>query len=55
MKHARRNANYFRLTKLVKLQDQKKPVSKLLQNAGFEQTFMEFNDSFNVCDVLNCI
>ena len=30
MKHARRDANYAILTKLVKLQDEKKPVSNLL-------------------------
>ena len=46
MKHA----NYAILTKLVKLQDEKKPVSNLLsmQSAGFGQTFMEFIDSSDV-------
>ena len=50
MKHARRDANYAILTKLVKLQDEKKPVSNLLsmKSAGFEQTFTEFIASSDV-------
>ena len=38
MKHARRDANYAILTELVKLHDEKKPVSYLLsmQSAGFD-------------------
>ena len=50
MKHARRDANYAILTKLVKLQDEKKPVSNLLsmKSAGFEQTFTEFIVSSDV-------
>ena len=58
MKHARRDANYAILTKLVKLQDEKKPVSNLLSmpSAAYEQTFTEFIDSCDpMCDVLNCI
>ena len=44
MKHARADANYAILTKRVKLQHEKKPVSNLLsmQSVGFEQTFMKF-------------
>ena len=50
MKHARTDANYAILTKLVKLQDEKKTVSNLLsaQSVGFEQTFMKFSDSSDV-------
>ena len=50
MKDARTDANYAILTKLVKLQDEKKPVSNLLsvQCVGFEQTFMKFSDSSDV-------
>ena len=50
MKHARRDANYAVLTKLVKLEDKKKLVSNLLsmQSAGFEQTLMKFIDSSDV-------
>ena len=50
MKDARTDANYAILTKLVKLQDEKKPVSNLLsvQSVGFEQTFMKFSDSSDV-------
>ena len=38
------------LTKLTKLQDEKKPVSNLssMLSAGFEQTFMKFIDSSDV-------
>ena len=44
MKHARADANYTILTKRVKLQHEKKPVSNLLsmQSVGFEETFMKF-------------
>ena len=47
IKHARTDTNYAILTKLVKLQDEKKPVSNLLsmQSTGFQQTFMKFLDS----------
>ena len=57
MKHARRDANYVILTKLVKLQDEKKPVSNLLsmQSAGPEQTFIWNLLIVPMCDVLNCI
>ena len=50
MKHARRDANYAILTKLVKLEDEKKLVSNLLsmQSAGFEQTLMKFINSSDV-------
>ena len=52
MKHARADGNYAILTKLVQLQDEKKPVSNLLsmQIVGFEQTFMKFIDSSEVCN-----
>ena len=44
MKHARTDANYAILTKWVKLQHEKKPVSNLLsmQSVGLEQTFTKF-------------
>ena len=47
MKHARTDTNYAILSKLVKLQDEKKPVSNLLrmQSTGFEQTFTKLLDS----------
>ena len=45
MKYARTNANYAILTKQVKLQHEKKPVS---QSVGFEQTYIKFIDSFDV-------
>ena len=50
MKHARRDANYAILTKLVKVEGEKKLVSNLLsmQSAGFEQTLMKFIDSSDV-------
>ena len=50
MKHARRDASYAILTKLVKLQDEKKPLSNLLSmySASFEQTFTKFIDSSDV-------
>ena len=50
MKHARKDANYTIITKLVKLKDKKKPVSNLLSmhSAGYEQTFMKFIDSSDV-------
>ena len=50
MKHAREDANYAILTKLVKLQDEKKTCLNLLsmQIEGFEQTFMKFIDSSDV-------
>ena len=48
MKHARTDANDAMLTKRVKLQHEKKPVSNLLsmQNVGFEQRFMKFMEIF---------
>ena len=48
MKHARTDANYAILTKLVKLQHEKKPVSnyKSMQSVGFEQTFAKFIENF---------
>ena len=48
MEHARADANYAILTKQVKLQYEKKPVSHLLsiRNVGFEQTFMKFTEIF---------
>ena len=50
MKHARTDANYAILTKWVKMQHEKKPVSNLLsmQSVDFEQTFMRFSDSSDV-------
>ena len=50
MKHARADANYAILTKLVKLQDEQKPVRIYLsmQIEGFEQTFMKFIGSSDV-------
>ena len=44
MKHVRTDANYTILTKWVKLQHEKKPVTNLLiiQSVGVEQTFMKF-------------
>ena len=50
MEHARADANYAILTKLVKLQDEKKPVRIYLsmQIEGFEQTFMKFIGSSDV-------
>ena len=46
MKHARADANYAILTKRVKLQHERKPVSNLLsmQSVRFEQTFMKFTE-----------
>ena len=48
MKHARTDGNYAILTKQVKLQHKKKPVSNLvsIQKVGFEQTFVKFNNIF---------
>ena len=48
MKHVRTDANYAILTKRVKLQHEKKPVSNLLsmQSVGFQQTFMKFLEFF---------
>ena len=50
MEHARADANYAILTKLVKLQDEKKPVRIYLSMKieGFEQTFMKFIGSSDV-------
>ena len=44
----RQDANYTILTKWVKLQHEKKPLSNLLsiQSVGFEQTFMKFIEIF---------
>ena len=48
MKLASTGANYTILTKRVKLQHEKKPVSNLLriQSLGFEQTFMKCIEIF---------
>ena len=48
MKHARTDANYPILTKWVKQQQEKKPVSNLLnmQSVDFEQTFTNFIEIF---------
>ena len=48
MKHARNDANYPILTKRVKLQHEKKPVSNLksIESVGFEQTFTKFTEIF---------
>ena len=48
LKHATTDANYAILTKQVKQQHEKKPVSNLLsmQSVGFEQTFMKFIEIF---------
>ena len=50
MKHATIDASYtiLILTKQVKLQHEKKPVSNLLsmQSVGFEQAFMKFIEIF---------
>ena len=50
MKHARADANYAILTKLVKLQDEKKLVRIYLSMPieAFEQTFMKFVGSSDV-------
>ena len=50
MKHARADADYAIFTKLVKLQDEKKPVRIYfsMQIEGFEQTFMKFIGSSDV-------
>ena len=48
MKHARTDAYYAILTKWVKLQHEKKPLSNLLsmQSVGIEQTFLKFIEIF---------
>ena len=48
MKHAPIDANYAILTKLVKLQHEKKPISNLLRmhSKGFKQTFMKSTEVF---------
>ena len=48
MKHARTDTNYDILTKQVKQQYEKKPVSNLLsiQSVGFEQLFVKFIEIF---------
>ena len=48
MKHARTDANYAILTKHVKLQHEKKPVSNLLsmQSVGLEETFIKCIEIF---------
>ena len=48
MKHAGINENYVTLTKRVKLQHKKKPVSNLksVQSLGSEQTFTKFIEIF---------
>ena len=48
MKHTRNDANYPILTKRVKLQHEKKPVSNLksIESVGFEQTFTKFTEIF---------
>ena len=44
MKPERTDANYAILTKRIKQQHEKKPVSNLLsmQSVGFEETFIKF-------------
>ena len=48
MKHARTDTNYAILTKRVKLQHEKKPVSNLksMPIVGFEQTSKKFIEIF---------
>ena len=48
MKHARTDVNYAILTKRVKLQHEKKPVSNLksMLSVDIEQTFMKFTEIF---------
>ena len=48
MKPERTDANYAILTKRIKQQHEKKPVSNLLsmQSVGFEQTFMKLIEIF---------
>ena len=48
MKHYRTDANYAILTKRIKQQHEKKPISNILsmQSVGFEQTFMKFIEIF---------
>ena len=48
MKHARADANYTILSKWVKLQHEKKPVSNLkrILRVGFEGTFTKFIEIF---------
>ena len=51
MKHTSTDANYATklISKQVKLQQEKKPVSSLIsmQKIGFEQTFMNFIEIFD--------
>ena len=48
MKDASTDVNYAILTKRVKLQHEKKPVSNLksMQSVGFEETFTIFTEIF---------
>ena len=48
MKYAKPDANYAILTKRIKLQHEKKPVSSLksIQRGGFEQTFTKVIEIF---------
>ena len=48
MKRTKTDANYAILTKQVKLQHEKKPVSNLkcMHSVAFEQTFMKFIEIF---------
>ena len=48
MKHVSTGTNYTMLTKRVKVQDEKKPVSNLksMQIVGFEQTTTKFIEIF---------
>ena len=48
MKDASTDVNYAILTKRVKLQHEKKPVSNLksVQSVGFEETFTIFTEIF---------
>ena len=48
MKHVSTGTNYTMLTKRVKVQDEKKPVSNLksMQIVGFEQTPTKFIEIF---------
>ena len=55
MKHARTDANYFILTKRVKLKHQKKPVSNLksIKSVSFEQTYTKFIEIFILQEFLH--
>ena len=50
MKHTRTDTNYAILTKRIKLQHEKKPISNLksMQSVGFQQTSTKFR-RFSFC------